>query len=276
MVVRDLVYKLLEFFDASINISWVGILSNGTLITRREASRLRAFRCVREIQVSLDGANSKTHDAIRGQGAFVRALRGLQYLKEAGLPTAIMFTLSRANYREVIPIIELALRLQVDAITIERVIPLGAAREAGLALSRDQLRTAYEAVACMKRNLEGSTGLRIRTARPLWCLVGHEFGGFCPVGFMCLCLLHDGTLLPCRRLEIPIGNIFREGLYKIWYTSPVLWDLRRSENSKGRCRTCEFLGRCRGCRAAAFAATGDYLAEDPDCWKEGLMKGVKP
>jgi len=36
----------------------------------------------------------------------------------------------------------------------------------------------------------------------------------------------DGTIFPCRRLPIPIGNILKDGVYKIWYGAPLLWKLR--------------------------------------------------
>lgn len=269
-LIEDLLFKLLDFFDISPNFEWIGILSNGTLITSEIAKALRRYNRLREVQVSLDGVSSETHDIIRGKGAFARAIKGIRCLKEAGIPTSIMFTLSAINYKEVLPLIDLAMELEVNAITIERLIPLGNAWDKKFLLSKQELKATYEAIAQRKKELEGRASLRIRTSRPLWCLVEEDLGGFCPAGFMCLSVLHDGTLFPCRRLEIPLGNIFQDGLFKIWYTSEVLWHLRQKTSVEGKCRTCEFLGKCRGCRAAAFANNGNYLAPDPDCWKEEI------
>jgi AdoMet-dependent heme synthase len=34
---------------------------------------------------------------------------------------------------------------------------------------------------------------------------------------------------------------------------------------KGKCGFCEYKKVCGGCRARAYEATGDYLAEEPLC-----------
>ena len=34
---------------------------------------------------------------------------------------------------------------------------------------------------------------------------------------------------------------------------------------KGKCGPCEFKRVCGGCRARAYEATGDFLAEEPLC-----------
>jgi radical SAM protein with 4Fe4S-binding SPASM domain len=78
----------------------------------------------------------------------------------------------------------------------------------------------------------------------------------------------NGDVLPCRRLPIKIGNLFETTLYDIWYMSPFLWEIRNPEKLKGKCNHCEYIPICRGCRAVAYALQGDYLAGDPQCWKE--------
>jgi MoaA/NifB/PqqE/SkfB family radical SAM enzyme len=45
----------------------------------------------------------------------------------------------------------------------------------------------------------------------------------------------------------------------------VFEQLRDTGNLKGKCGYCEFRNICMGCRARAFAATGDYLEEEPFC-----------
>lgn len=74
--------------------------------------------------------------------------------------------------------------------------------------------------------------LRVSRHRSLWCLADKKLSGFCPVGFSTVTLLPDGTVLPCRRLPIKIGDIKKESLFKIWYTSEILWKLRKREDIK--------------------------------------------
>jgi len=59
----------------------------------------------------------------------------------------------------------------------------------------------------------------------------------------------------------------KEKLEDIWFNSEILNTLRDRTNYKGQCRECEYIEICGGCRANAFAKTGDYLAEDPICSK---------
>jgi radical SAM protein with 4Fe4S-binding SPASM domain len=96
---------------------------------------------------------------------------------------------------------------------------------------------------------------------------GTPFGG-CAAGVSGLTLLPDGTILPCRRLEVPLGNVRSDSLREVWATSPVLGRLRDRSLYQGRCGRCPRWAACRGCRAIALASSGPagYLAEDPQCF----------
>ena len=74
-------------------------------------------------------------------------------------------------------------------------------------------------------------------------------GAPCIIGRDGLCIMPDGTVLPCRRFPIPVGNLLRDPL---------------QENLKGKCGRCG-IEDCRGCRSLALALTSDPFAEDPHC-----------
>jgi radical SAM protein with 4Fe4S-binding SPASM domain len=264
---KDLLLKLLDFFETSKPFYWIGILTNGTLIDKNITNRMKKFSKLKEVQVSLDGANAGTHDALRGTGSFDKAVYGLQLLKREGFTVSIMFTLHRQNRSEALKIIDTAEDLGVDFLTIERMVPFSREDIEQFHLQPQELKQIYEDIYRRKIDVEKKGKLKIRVSRPLWGLVNDSAGGFCPAGFTSLSILHDGTVLPCRRLEIPIGNILDDGLYKIWYTSDVLWKLRDKKLLGGKCGTCELLGNCGGCRAIAQALYNDFTAQDPQCWK---------
>lgn len=268
-LVPGTLFKLLKLFDDSPPFEWVGVLTNGTLLDRATAQRLSRLSKLREVQVSLDG-DEATHDRVRGHGTYRRTLEGIADLRSAGVKTAIMFTLTKQNAACATSMVDIAVELGVDAVTVERASPIGPKCGGDDSLSADEIREIYTTIAQRKRMLGTRCSTKIRTSRPLWCLTDRELGGFCPAGFGCLAILHDGTVLPCRRLEIPLGNVLRDGLYRIWYTSPVLWKLRNRKLLSGRCADCEFQGGCGGCRAVAHAVTGDFMAGDPQCWKDSL------
>jgi len=263
---NNLLFPLLDSFEAAENFNWIGILSNGTLINSKVAERLSKYKKIAEVQISIDGASKESHESIRGLNTFDAAMDSLQVLKQNGIFTSIMFTLHKKNADEVIKVLNLAEQIGIDAITIERITPIGRTDINKYYLTKEKLKTVYESIYIEKNQIEKRSNLKVRVSRPLWNLLDTNIGGFCPAGLSSLSILPDGTVLPCRRLEIPIGNIVTDRLYKIWYTSDILWRLRNKSNLLGKCHDCKKLYACGGCRAIAYAISNDYMAEDPQCW----------
>ncbi|HEX6960398.1 MAG TPA: radical SAM/SPASM domain-containing protein, partial [Lacipirellula sp.] len=52
---------------------------------------------------------------------------------------------------------------------------------------------------------------------------------------------------------------------RVYQQSPIFRELRDPDQLEGKCRRCEFRKVCGGSRARAFAASGNPLAEEPDC-----------
>ena len=95
--------------------------------------------------------------------------------------------------------------------------------------------------------------------------------GGCAAGVSGMTILPDGTLTPCRRLYIPVGNIRKDSFREVWATSEVLEGIRDRSRYKGKCGSCKRWADCRGCRAIAYAFSraqgkSDFLAEDPQCF----------
>jgi len=76
---------------------------------------------------------------------------------------------------------------------------------------------------------------------------------------------HEGEVFPCGYLPAIAGDLRKEKFADIWANAKVFNDLRDTDNLKGKCGCCEFRNVCMGCRARAFAATGDYLDPEPFC-----------
>jgi radical SAM protein with 4Fe4S-binding SPASM domain len=58
----------------------------------------------------------------------------------------------------------------------------------------------------------------------------------------------------------------------IWNRSDIFLSLRNFDELKGKCGACEFKKVCGGCRARAYEATGDFLAEEPLCSYQPVLK----
>jgi AdoMet-dependent heme synthase len=76
---------------------------------------------------------------------------------------------------------------------------------------------------------------------------------------------HEGEVFPCGYLPAIAGDLRHEKFADIWANAKVFNELRDTNNLTGKCGCCEFRNVCMGCRARAYAASGDYLAEEPFC-----------
>ncbi|MGE0733032.1 MAG: SPASM domain-containing protein [Acidimicrobiia bacterium] len=98
-----------------------------------------------------------------------------------------------------------------------------------------------------------------------------EMPGFsgCQAGVAQGCISATGDVYPCVLLPIPVGNLRRASLTEIWRRAPLLNELRDRNNLGGSCNDCHVRKSCGGCRAVAYARTGDVFASDPRCWIAG-------
>ncbi|NTW77845.1 MAG: SPASM domain-containing protein [Syntrophaceae bacterium] len=93
----------------------------------------------------------------------------------------------------------------------------------------------------------------------------------CSAGFSGITITSDGSVMPCRRIGLKIGNLHKTPLRQIWSSSKLLWQLRQRESYQGKCGKCSLWPSCRGCRAVAYAysksqGAPDLFADDPQCW----------
>ena len=72
-------------------------------------------------------------------------------------------------------------------------------------------------------------------------------------------------MFPCGYLPVVAGDLRQQRFSEIWQNSAVFNQLRDTGNLKGKCGCCEFRNICMGCRARSFAASGDYMSEEPFC-----------
>ncbi|TMQ21239.1 MAG: radical SAM protein [Candidatus Rokuibacteriota bacterium] len=98
--------------------------------------------------------------------------------------------------------------------------------------------------------------------------------GSCPAGKYYCRITPEGDVTPCPYMPVAAGNVRSTAFDELWRTASVFGDLRESKLG-GRCGACEFSRVCGGCRCRAYAASGDYLAEDPACgYQPGAHGGV--
>lgn len=265
---EDDIFPLLEHIDTRCKrISQYDILTNGTLLTDKIMDALLKNSKLRRIQVSLEGPSPEAHDMIRGQGDFQRVISAIKRLKQRGFTVSVMTTLTKNNMNLLPELIALLGDLRVDYFALERFMPEGQGKDnSSWVLSREETKTIFQ---YMTEQAFAVKIPHILLYRTLYCLCTDEdtVGAMCSAGISALTILPDASILPCRRLPITIGNVMENGIIDTWYNSELLWKLRDFSAYKGKCRGCEHFLGCRGCRSMAYLATGDYMQEDPQCWK---------
>jgi len=241
----------------------LGVLTNGTLVDADAARRLRALEPA-FVQVSLDGARER-HDAIRGEGAFDRALEGIDRLKDQGVHVLVSFTAQKDNFRDFPALSRICHRHRVDKLWWDRVVTDDTR---ALALNTDEFREMCRIAARRRRRYRRADGSSmVNCGRALQFLAtGRPCRYHCGAGGDLLIFLADGSVMPCRRLPFVIGNLRDGELADIIAGSDVMRRLAAPRVPQG-CEGCRHLPACRGgARCVTYAQTGRLDLRDVNCW----------
>lgn len=252
----------------------VYLLTNGTLIDEEKAAHLAALE-VKGVQVSLEGPE-EIHDSIRGKGSFSASCRGITCLVEAGLNVTLNATLSEINIDRFREMIAISSSLGAQRLGFSRLVPSGRGeRLINRMIEPQRVKEIYETIFSLPTD-----GIEIVTGDPVASQMRDGIGiedcgaiatGGCAAGISGLTILPDGTVVPCRRLPLPLGNVRTDSLREIWANSDILGQLRDRGKYPGKCGKCPRWALCRGCRAIAYSGSlargeADYLADDPQCF----------
>jgi len=240
------------------------ISSNGTLL---DATRIAALERLGGVylQVSLDGATEATCDALRGPGAFRRAVAALERLRGREVVRTVNFVYTAANAHELDAVHALAARVGAT-LRVTRLKPSGRGRAA-----YDRLRPSPAQLAALHGWLQGRPDvLTGDTFFHLAPLGGRDLGGFgfCGAARLTCLLTPTGDVFPCAFTQIPAfraGNLRSASFQAIWDEAPVFNEVFRGEPA-GACVSCSAYEGCGGgCPAVKEALTGRLDVPDPDC-----------
>jgi heme b synthase len=257
------------------------LATNGTLLTEEKARRLVAAG-IRRISISLDGSDAESHDQFRGvNGSFEGGLRGIRYAKKVGLEFQVNTTITQHNLHQIPQILDLTVDLGAAAHHLFLLVPTGRGKELQdqTISSHDYeevLNWFYEQRDQVSLHLKVTCAphfyriLRQRARQEGKTITTKHYGldavtRGCMGGISFCFISSTGGVQPCGYLELDCGNVRNASLESMWAQCTFFKDLRDEDNYKGKCGYCEFRRVCGGCRARAFATTGDHLAEEPYC-----------
>jgi radical SAM protein with 4Fe4S-binding SPASM domain len=265
-LLRPDIFTLAEYAtDRGVRVS---LATNGTLLSLEMVERIKTAGIMR-VSISLDGPDPETHDATRGSGSFDLSMRGIENLR-GEVDFQINMTITKENLDQVGTTMDLAERLGAVAFHLFFLVPTGRGSEDELVTPEEQdeiLR--WVAKECRKRSLEVKVTCAPQYGRVIREVLTESerkgmMGSACLAGTSFVFVSRTGDVCPCGYLPVVAGNVRMESFLQIWENSPVLQDLRKRE-LVGRCGRCDYRKVCGGCRARAYAKTGDYLESDPLC-----------
>lgn len=266
--------EIINIIAAYKNVGFdVTMSTNGLLIRNKDMDALRDLEIA--LSISLDGATSKTHDFIRGEGAFNAVIKKIDKLVKKGVRVGINHLIHSGNFYEFEKVISLAYDLGCSGFNPINLVQLGRACDSGL--DRVSEVKIFKRIAVylerkpkqigmfMFSSLFASLGAALLTG-----VVCHS----CGIGNRpCVYIAETGDVFPCpntQREEFKMGNI-RTGVFFscIDFDHPVLKRLRGIDvdtlNSK--CSNCDVKYFCGGdCRGETYNVTRDlnspYVACD--------------
>ena len=246
--------------------------TNGTRLTAERIASLQAAG-VSGVAVSVDSLDGRYHDRFRhGGGALADTLAAVGRLREARLDFLVQTTVTPGNRDQLAALAAWAAGAGAVCFNVYFLVETG--RGAGLrALTPAENdagpRRAGGAGRALPRRDDGAVevpaadhaprlGARPRARRwrptPPAARAASSTAGSPRRG-------RSPPAPTCRRWP---ATCAAQGFAEIWRRSPVFARLRGGELG-GKCGRCEYRVVCGGCRARAYADTGDLLAADDSC-----------
>lgn len=242
--------------------------TNGVMLDRAAARRLAADDYV-DVQISVDGADAATNDAVRGEGSFATATAAMRNLADAGMDDfKLSVVATRHNVDQLDELKALADR-HGATLRLTRLRPSGRGVDSWdeLHVLPEQQQQLYEWLLAHGEDVltgdsffhlaaygQALPGLNLCGAGRVVCLVD-------PVGdvYACPFAIHD---------RFRAGNVTDPGGFTgVWRDSPLFADLRRPQ-TEGACLSCDAYDACRGgCMAAKFFTGLPLDGPDPECVK---------
>ncbi len=258
-----------DFFDIvdyaiSKNVG-VKFSTNGYFIDAEVAKRFAEMDML-DIQISLDGMDAETNDAVRGEGSFTQARQAMDHLHAAGFENfKISIVATRHNVDQLDDYYEMAQHYGAQ-LRVTRLRPSGRGVDTyqELRLTNENQRQIYRWILDHPDVLTGDSffhlnalgeslpGLNLCGAGRIVCLID-------PIGdvYACPFVIHDNFLA---------GNVRDTGGFAhVWKESDLFTELREPQ-SAGACASCGSYDACQGgCMATKFFTGLPLDGPDPDC-----------
>ncbi|MBF0593618.1 MAG: radical SAM protein [Candidatus Omnitrophica bacterium] len=241
--------------------------TNGIMIDRAVARKLKEAGLTRA-GISLDSTNEAVHDDFRQDvGSWKGSIAGMKACKDEGLDFQIHTTVTTYNYQDVLKITDMAVSLGAKAHHIFFLVPTGRGKDLEAVIPSNEYQSLLKQI--MKKQLEVQIELKPVCA-PQFVPLAQDmnqptrFTRGCLAGVSYCCILPNGDVHPCPYFPIKVGNV-RDQKFSLMWKDHALFKELRDGDYNGNCGGCQHKTSCGGCRARAYAETGNYMDFDPEC-----------
>lgn len=272
--------EIVEYLNQyPINLS---LNTNGTLIDSEMARWLKGHKIGSAI-VSFDGSRPEIMDAIRGEGAFEKCLKGIKVLCTEGMNVLLSVTLNKINYQDIKEMVLLGRKLAGNSIRFNHVFFAGNAAcfAKELYLSPEEERQAIKEVwqlkqvfgdfihpnssyLCQKEKLE-----KVKDYKPASDKLVIPP---CGAARNKCAIRPDGWVVPCEIIwEVKCGNLRQKTLQEIWQNSEMMNSFRLALeidlNQLPECKNCSYQYLCFiGHRCYPYYYPGGVHNRSLYCW----------
>lgn len=222
------------------------LITNGLRCADESYVALLAEAGLSSAQVSLEGGDATTHDAVVAHaGAFEKTVQGVRNLKAAGIHTHTNTTINSRNRYALPALIDFLSDMGQEYLSMNMVIRTGGA--VGVPdIHYDEI---GEVVLRLKQHAE-ERGMRFVWYSPVpYCLfnsVAHGLGSqSCAAADGLLSIAPDGQVLPCSSFEEGIGSLLQEDFASIWNRREARY-WRNKDFLPPGCKGCELVDLCCG------------------------------
>lgn len=258
----------------------VNIITNGWLLSKETAQELKE-RGISTVAISIDGT-PEIHDRIRKEGAFEHARNAFRTMKELGIYTGAVTTITKQNIDILHELKEELIGMGVKNWQVQLGLPMGNLKERpDWVLEPEQIRdiidfaydTAKEGrIAIYLADCIGyytKKEIEIKKIAYQTNLIAPWDG--CNAGTRGFGILQNGDILGCtsiRSKEFIEGNIRQRTLREIWEDEDnFLWRREMTKDKlSGACRNCTYGSKCLGgCPNTRLTMNGDIYSENQYC-----------
>ena len=256
---------------ASRSGATVVVGTNGTGLTEARIASLQQAG-VTGVAISIDSLSERYHDRFRhGEGALADTLAATERLRAARLDFVVQATLTRGNRAEVR---DLALwAAEAGAVCFNLYFLVETGRGTGMrGLPPEENEAVLEELVGLQKELRGRMMVRSKCQPAIMRLVHEQdpespllhYATRCPCGVQYCRITPEGKVTPCPYNPAVAGDLRQQSFHDVW-TGSDLFRTLREDDLGGKCGRCEYRVVCGGCRARAYAESGDPMAQDDSC-----------